>query len=366
MTDPIAFLPAFGNRPQQIIGRSDITAGFIEALSLPVGHRDRATILIGQRGTGKTTLLLEFTELAQKNNFVPARVTANDDMLDDIIQAVQINGSRYVPSHKTRVKGFSVGALGFSFGLAFSDEAQAQLGFKAKLELLCSELEKHGQGVAILVDEIQSNTSQIRNLATTYQYLVGENKNIVVVMAGLPTSMSAVLNDDILTFLHRANKVYLEPLPYGEISINYAAQFAKQRKSISATVLDEAVFATMGYPYLFQLIGYYILGFARETDTISEDIVSKAIRTSKNEMVESIFHAVMKPLSQQDVEFLKAMSQDQAESKVSDIKDRMNKSQSYIQTYRSRLIGSGVIASANRGTIAYTVPYLGEYLRGEF
>ena len=198
MADTYAFLPAFGNRPSHIIGRDSITNSFIEAITLPVGHRNRATILIGQRGTGKTTLLLEFAELAQKNQFIPARVTANDDMLAEIIQTIQVNGSSFTTSPKNKVKGFSAGVLGFSFGLTFTDETEAKYGFRVKLELLCNELEKHKKGIAILVDEVQSNTPQIRSLATTYQYLVGENKNIVVVMAGLPTSISTVLNDDIV------------------------------------------------------------------------------------------------------------------------------------------------------------------------
>ena len=361
MADTYAFLPAFGNRPSHIIGRDSITNRFLEAISLPVGHRDRATILIGQRGTGKTTLLLEFAELAQKNHFIPARVTANDDMLNEIIQAIQFNGSSFVQSPKSKVKGFSAGALGFSFGLTFTDEAETKFGFRVKLELLCSELEKHQKGVAILVDEVQSNTPHIRSLATTYQHLVGENKNIVVVMAGLPTSISAVLNDDILTFLNRANKTYLEPLPFGEMSVNYATQFAKRGKTIDADVLEEAVLATKGYPYLFQLIGYYILGFVQETDAITGEIVRAAIRASKHDLVDSIFHAVLKPLSQQDRTFLNAMAKDTEESSISDIKDRMKKSQSYVQTYRGRLIAAGVIAPVSRGTLAFTVPYLGEY-----
>ena len=365
MADTYAFLPAFGNRPSHIIGRDSITNSFVDAISLPVGHRNRATILIGQRGTGKTTLLLEFADLAQKNNFIPARVTANDDMLTEIIQAIQINGSSFAQSPRNKVKGFSAGAFGFSIGLTFTDETETKFGFKAKLELLCSELEKHKKGIAILVDEVQSNTPQIRSLATTYQYLVGENKNIVVVMAGLPTSISAVLNDDILTFLNRANKTYLKPLPFGEMSVNYATQFAKRGKSIEAEVLEEAVYATKGYPYLFQLIGYYILDLSRETDVITGDVVRAAIGASKHDLVDGIFQAVLKPLSKQDREFLKAMAKDPEESSISDIKDRMEKSQTYAQTYRARLIGAGVIAPVNRGTLAFTVPYLGEYLRNE-
>jgi len=361
-----SFLPAFGNKPKHIIGRSGITSEFTESLSLPIGHRNRATVLIGQRGTGKTTLLLEFAEIAEKESYVCARVAASDEMLDEIIQTIQMNGTQFVPKPKAKVKGISAGAMGFSFGLTFSEEAKTQLGFRMKLSLLCDELAKHNKGVLILVDEVQTNTPAMRSLATTYQHLVGENKSIAVVMAGLPSSISSVLNDEILTFLNRANKVYLEPLPYGEMSTTYSKEFTKQGRTIALNLLDEAVMATRGYPYLFQLIGYYLLKYSEGNDEIVAQTVEQAIHTSKQEMIDSIFKAALKPLSPRDKDFLKAMSKDRETSKVSDIRQRMRVGQSYVQMYRSRLIDAGVIASAGRGTLSITIPYLGEYLRGEF
>ncbi len=53
------FIPIFGNRPQSLVGRDTILADFMEGLSHPEGHPNRATIFTGQRGTGKTAILLE-------------------------------------------------------------------------------------------------------------------------------------------------------------------------------------------------------------------------------------------------------------------------------------------------------------------
>jgi len=359
------FLPAFGNKPEIIIGREAVTAGFIAGLSCPVGHRQRTSILIGQRGTGKTALLLEFAELAEKKGFVTARVTASGDMLDEIIQTIQIGGAKYVPPQK-KVKGLSAGALGFSFGLTFTDETETKYGFRIKLAMLCDELEKHGKGILILVDEVQPNTDQMRSLAVTYQHLIGEGKNLAIVMAGLPSSISNVLNDKILTFLNRAQKIYLTPLSYGDVSIAYATEFDKQGKSIEADSLDRAVKATRGYPYLYQLIGYYILGYAQGKTEIGPAIVEKAVETSKHEMIESVFIAVLAPLSEKDIEFLKAMSEDHGASRIAEITARLKVENPYAQKYRSRLIQAGVIAPAGRGMLAFDIPYLGEYLRGEF
>ena len=366
MVNDNAFLPSFGNKPKHIIGRRTITSDFIDGLSCPIGHRNRAIFLIGQRGTGKTTLLLEFAEIAAEKGFVSARVAASGDMLDEIIQSIQKNGERFIPKQKQKVKGVSVGAFGFSIGLTFSEEAEKQLGFRMKLSLLCEELGKQNKGVVILVDEVQSNTPEMRTLATAYQHLVGENNNIAVVMAGLPGAISAVLNDDILTFLNRAYKVYLEPLPFGEISIAYTTEFTRQGLSINSKALQEAVEATKGYPYLYQLIGYYITGFSANTSEITSDIVERAVNASKRDMVESVFNPALKSLSPRDKDFLTAMSKDTDDSKISDIKERMKASQSYTQKYRTRLKEAGVIEPIERGKVAFAVPYLGEYLRGEF
>ena len=72
----------------------------------------------------------------------------------------------------------------------------------------------------------------------------------------------------------------------------------------------------------------------------------------------------MKPLSDKDRKFLKAMAKDDEESSIASIKTRLESSDSIIQTYRKRLISSGIIASERRGYLTFVVPYLGEYLRG--
>jgi len=366
MANNSAFLPAFGNRPKHIIGRSNIVAAFIEGLSSPVGHHYRATMLIGQRGTGKTALLIEFAEIAKKRGYIVARVTASDEMLAEILQTIQINGAKFAKTPKTKVKNVSAGALGFSFGLTFTDETEKNFGFRIKLDMLCDEMSKAGKGILILVDEVQTNSIEMRTLATTYQHLVGEDKNIAIAMAGLPSAMSAVFNDNILTFLNRAHKVYMEPLPLNEISVYYAEQFTKQDKTISPEDLDTAVIATRGYPYLFQLIGYYILNYAKNEKAITAGIVSMAITSSKREMVDGIFIAALKPLSTGDMNFLRAMAVDPGDSMIKDIIERLGVSQANVQKYRTRLIEAKIIAPVRRGELTFLLPFLGEYLRGEF
>ena len=72
MRDTI-FRPSFGNKPSVLVGRDDVISTFRESLDSPAGSRERSILLLGQRGTGKTVLLLEFAEIASQNGFIVTR-----------------------------------------------------------------------------------------------------------------------------------------------------------------------------------------------------------------------------------------------------------------------------------------------------
>lgn len=74
------FQPTFGNRPDRYIGRDCEIEQFMSGLREPIGSRNRCTLFLGQRGMGKTALLLELSDRAAKENFVVARVTAHEGM----------------------------------------------------------------------------------------------------------------------------------------------------------------------------------------------------------------------------------------------------------------------------------------------
>jgi hypothetical protein len=360
-----AFMPTFGNRPHRIVGRDEMINEFAAGLAASPGHPDRATIFIGQRGMGKTALLLEFADIASQMDYVAVRVVASELMLDEILQIIQVDGAKFVNDKKRNIKSVSAGALGFSFGLTFSDDTKKNYGFRIKFTMLVDELAKHGKGILLLVDEVQPDSPKMRELATTYQHLVGEGKNIAIAMAGLPGAVSSVLHDSVLTFLNRARKVFLGPIALPEISVFYSKCFSELKMTIGEDTLECAVSATVGYPYLLQLIGYYILKYANGGSQISDEIVSRAIKSSKHDLIEGVHKACLNPLSDKDIEFLKAMSKDKEVSSISEMQKRLGESQGYIQQYRKRLIEAGVIASERRGKLEIVVPFLGEYLRGE-
>ena len=359
------FSPTFGYRPQYIVGRDKEISEFIESLEAAPGHPNRATFLLGQRGMGKTVLLLELAERAKKMDFIAIRTTASEKMLEEIIESIQISGERLIKERKAPIKTISAGAFGFSIGLTFTEEIQKNYGFRTKLSLLCEALAKHKKGVLLLIDEIRANTAEMREFATTYQHLVGDGMNIAVVMAGLPNAISSVLNDEVLTFLNRAHKVSLTPLKISDVSACYFQALRYFDIKFDAKILDIAAEATDGYPYMLQLVGYNMIKLLKNETELTKTIVDIAIANSKRVLKEDIFLPCLNPLSIEDKKFLTAMARDVEISRISDIRNRLQVEKSHVQTYRRRLIDFGLIHSPSRGMVAFSVPYLGQYLRGE-
>jgi hypothetical protein len=363
MVTQSTFLPTFGNRPERLIGRDAILDGFNEGLAGPVGHPQRANLFIGLRGMGKTALLMELADRAVGLGYVVARVTASDAMLDEIIQLVQINGEEFIPKGRKKLTGIKAGALGFSFGLTFTEETERHYGFRIKLTMLADELATHGKRILLLIDEVQSTSAQMRELATTYQHLVGERKEVAICMAGLPESISSVLNDKVLTFLNRAHKDTLGPLDLNDIALYYNDAFRRLGISIDPRTLEEAVIATRGYPYLLQLIGFNLVELAGASRSVNADSVGIAANNAERSLAQNVFEPSLRPLSNRDRQFLAAVAEDDQPSRMADVQARMRTSKSNAQQYRSRLIDHGLIAPVARGTVELTLPYFAEYLR---
>lgn len=355
------FQPTFGNRPEKYIGRDGVIDQFMAGLKEPVGSRNRCTLFLGQRGMGKTALLLELSDRAQKADYVVARVTAHEGMPKAIIEQFQLNGSQYFKDEKRKVTGMSAGVLGFSFGLTFSEAAERQYGFRSKMSLLCDKLAEKGKGALILIDEVCTSAA-MREVASAYQELVGDQKNIAIAMAGLPHAVSSVLNDKVLTFLNRATKVELGVISTNLIRAYYERAFNSIDIKASDNILDRAALSTRGLPYLMQLIGYYVIQYTPVGETVTDAIMDKAEKAAMGDMEDNVYKPILDPLSDNDKIFLKALARCGGTVTTAKLQMALGKNGPAIQPYRKRLIEAGVIEAPRRGELVFAVPYLAEYL----
>ena len=80
------FSPAFGNKPRTLVGRDRDMQTLTDGLHALPGNKERARLIIGQRGLGKTVMMLELAEYARSNGYIVASPTVvSTDMLDRIL-----------------------------------------------------------------------------------------------------------------------------------------------------------------------------------------------------------------------------------------------------------------------------------------
>lgn len=358
------FSPSFGNRPSRLIGRDDVVRRLEDGLDALPGSRERATLILGQRGSGKTILLWELAERARAKGYVVADPTVcSEGMLDRIIEKLQRDGEDALPKRFPEVTSGSFSAFGFTVGLQFSPEVQDGKTFAYKIACLAEALGECGKGILVLVDEVQANNADVRALVAAYQEMVGRGLNVALCMAGLPASISSTLNDRVLTFLNRASKIVLGPVRTGDIDAFYAGAFDELRVSVDAETRAGLAGSAMGSPYLMQLIGHYAVVRAGNGGVLGGDDANEVIRSSVADYKSDVCQTTLNALSDKDVEFLTAMARDERDSAMSDVAARMGVTGDYAQKYRRRLIVAGVIQSKRRGYVSFAVPYLAEHLR---
>ena len=362
MRDTI-FVPSFGNRPRNLVGREEIISAFESALRNPPGSRERAMLILGQRGSGKTVLLLEFADVARKYGCVVASPTVvSQEMPVRILEKLQSDGEPYLPGTRNRITGASVSAFGFGGGIDLKSEELDSKSFAGKLSGLCSELNKRGKPVLLLVDEVQAEQKELRQLIIAYQEMVGEGLDVFIVLAGLPTTVSAVLNDHVLTFLNRASKIDLPPLKIGDIEFYYKKVFSELNIRLRDEQISRAAEKTGGSPYLMQLIGHYIALSAEAGDSVSDSQFSATIQRAREDFMNDICETTLAPLSGKDIAFLAAMAVYGEAVEMADVISKLHCTASLAQTYKRRLIQAGVIRQPRRGIVQFAVPYLRDYL----
>ena len=359
MTDSF-FVPSFGNRPKQLVGREAVLKQFDMIFQSVPGSRERALLILGQRGSGKTVLLLEIAEMARKRGILVTDPTiVSNGMHKRIIEKLVDEYPDYYADSQKTITGGNISVLGFGAGIQFNNKAGGEKSFSWNLAEFCKRANADHHGVMILIDEVRSNSEELKELVIAYQEMVSKGLDVSIVFAGLPMSISSLLNNHILTFLNRAVKIELPLLRIEDIELYYRHAFTTLGFSISDRLTHLAAEETCGSPYLMQLIGHYItLNFNGE---IKESQFMESLEMAKNAFKNDICRTSLENLSEQDINFLSAMSADEKESSLEDISMRIGKNASFVQTYKRRLIQSGIIESPRRGKVAFAIPYLKEY-----
>lgn len=355
------FKPTAGANPPLLVGRQDVLSDWDESLLDGPGAPGRITIFTGARGVGKTVMLNEVGDRSQSQGWLVINETATRGVVSRISLAIRARLSELVPEPARRLAGvtFPMGLGGVTTTVATSTPPLEV----DELRLLLDKLRERETGLLVTVDEIHKGArDELRHLAAITQHMIREDRDFAVAMAGLPAAVSALLSDDVMTFLRRADKHVLADVDVAEVEVALGHTIASSGRSIDPRALRECAAATFGYPFLIQLVGYHVWRSA-SGDHIDMEAAGKGIEAARRRLGSLVHEPGLADLSDVDRTFLAAMAQDDGPSQMADLSSRLGVSNQYANVYRTRLIEAEVIHSAGRGRVAFAIPYLREYLR---
>lgn len=355
------FTPSFGVVPPYLAGREYLIDDIIRALDNGLGDPNLATIFVGARGTGKTTLLAYLAACAPEHGWIAVSVAATPGMLEDIYQRTREAAAQYIESDRVpRLRGITIGQL---FGLEWESVPREEANWRTRMNGLFKGLQKYDIGLVITIDEVCVSLDEMRALISNYQLFVGEGKKVAILMAGLPHQVSALLRDDSISFLRRAVQHHLGSIPDYEVRDAFERTIRDGGREVRSDALDAMVEATGGFPYMMQLVGYRAWARNPGAKEITLQDVQEGIALAQRDMETRFFDATYRELSERDLNFLRAMLVDKGESCMSDIAGRMGVSMGYASQYRARLLEQGIIGERGRGKVGFDLPLFDEYLR---
>lgn len=355
------FTPTFGVVPPFMAGRDYLIDDVLGALDNGPGDPNLSTVFIGARGTGKTALLSYIASEAPAHGWIAVRVSATPGMLEDIYQQTQEAAAEFVSSSASpRLRGISLGQL---FSVEWEPVPEQRANWRTRMTRLLKGLERYDIGLLIAIDEVRVTLEEMVSFAATYQLFVGEGRKVAVMMAGLPHQVSALLQDESISFLRRSVQQHLGRIADHEIERALRKTVEESGRSISSDALGEMVRASGGFPYMMQLVGYRVWNEDRAADEIALDDARAGIEMARGDMEQRIFSATYRELSNGDLRFLEAMLEDEGVSSMADIAQRMGVKANYAAQYRNRLLEQGVIGERGRGEVGFDIPLFDDYLR---
>jgi AAA+ ATPase superfamily predicted ATPase len=244
------FNPSFGKMPSIFLNRNSLTNRIIDELNR--GNSPYQTSLIyGQRGSGKTTLMTNITnKLKNDPSWLVINLVLDEDLLVSLINQLQ-NCLISLKLSKNLNLDLKLNLMGL--GVEASVNQQVEENFQLILESVLKKLTQKGYKVLLCIDEVKLNPL-LKKLASVYQIMIREDLNVSLLMAGLPENVSAVQNDDVLTFLLRANRIVLSPLGIEDVKLSYHHIFTEAGYRIDPAVLLYMTKQTLGFAYAFQLL----------------------------------------------------------------------------------------------------------------
>lgn len=356
------FTPVFGNEPPFLAGRTKLIDDVLNGLDNNPGDPNRVTIFTGPRGSGKTVLLARIAADAESRGWISVHTPAIPGMINALLEQLAKKAAHLLPTKGgSKIIGVQISGVGFSRELMPEKEPSWRLQMESYLDNLAEQ----DVGLLITIDEVSVEVHELVEFIAVFQVFIMEKRNIALLLAGLPSKVLQMFQNDSISFLRRALRRKLDSVSIPEASAAMKKTIAVSGRSIDNDALAYAAKASQGFPFAIQLIGYNVFNQS-DAKRITLDDAETGVVSAREDMDSMVLDATVYGLSDTDLSFLIAMLPDKGISRIADISKRMNTSPSNASHYRRRLLNLGIIMESGRGKIEFAMPMLKELLRDRY
>ncbi|MDR0899841.1 MAG: hypothetical protein LBM27_05745 [Lactobacillaceae bacterium] len=354
------FTTNFKYKEQSFISDNDFFLENIEDGLLWNDDNWRDVIISSLRGSGKTTMLHRIQNYLKSNHgekVVTIYVNSTSGFIVDVfLKAIESLPEKNKRKFRAKLNLFN--AIDLSVNNKFKNP---DFSYRTDMELVLKEFDNLGWQLVILIDEVKNINDDLKTFYGAEIAFVNEDLPVMSIAAGLPSAVSNLINDKALSFLRRAQKIELRPLNVQSIYEEYRKIFDGQ--IISDDQLKVLSEFTRGYPYLYQLIGYFIWSTLTKGG-LSSTLIEDAQRYALNELFENVYSKFLTDVSPKTRDMLIAINNlGGTRVKVQDIRKQLNWSSSYASNYRNRLIEWKLVKQDGYGELTIVPPYLDLYLK---
>jgi hypothetical protein len=396
--DPVRnpYAPGAGQRPPELAGRGRELDAFDVVLErVARGRPERSLVLTGLRGVGKTVLLNTLRSAAIGRLWGTGKIEARPDqsLRRPVAAALHMAIRELAPHHRAPDRVDEVLAVLKAFALRANDpngklrdrwqpgidvppaSGRADSG-DIEIDLVelftdvASLATDVGTGIALFIDEMQDlGPADVSALCAACHELSQLGAPLIVVGAGLP-HLPAVLS---------AAKSYSERLfryqridRLDRIAADRALSAPAFREDVEyeAKALDLLYEKSGGYPYFVQAYGKATWDHAPASPVTAAD-VRVAAPEAEAELAVGFFGSRFERATPAEREYMRAMAALSGETvddmdaavPTATIATSLGRRPASLSPARDALIKKGLIYSGERGTVAFTVPHFGRYLR---
>ncbi|HET6563465.1 MAG TPA: AAA family ATPase [Marmoricola sp.] len=394
--DPIRnpYAPGAGQRPPELAGRDRELAQFDVTLErVAAGRPERSMVVSGLRGVGKTVLLNALRGQAVKRAWGTGKIEARPDQSVRLPIAQAVHASVREVAHRHRDPDRVDAVAGVLKSFALRTELKDRKGMRwtpptdiaatkgradsgdLELDLLelftdVAELARDlGVGVALFVDEMQDLASpELAAICGAVHEISQQGSPLVIVGAGLPHLPVALAASK--SYAERLFRyVVVDRLPREMAERALLRPAAEEGVDYDQDALDELYALTDGYPYFVQAYGKVTWDVAVGSPIRGVD-AKEAAPEAEAELGIGFFGARYDRATPAERDYMRTMADlgaDNGDGSVTtaDVAKALGRRPQSLSPARDGLIKKGLVYSSERGTVAFTVPHFGKFLRAQ-